>query len=340
MEPITIKLGPYTSRVVFTSHESAFVSDAAATVVVADENTVRFATGTDAARIVIPSGEFSKALPTVERIVDGALEAGLARDGEMIGLGGGVVCDTAAFAASVYMRGVPVVLVPTTLLAMVDAAVGGKTGVNHREYKNMIGTFYPAREVRIVPEFLASLPEREFRSGLAEVIKAAMLDDAELFATLRRRRDDVLAREPVVLEQIIARAIEVKARFVEQDFTETGRRAFLNLGHTFAHALESVTGFGTWSHGEAVAWGIVKAHETGVALGVTDRDYAADAREMIVSYGFETSAAVDPDRIIEAAAADKKKKDGRVRFILQRALCETFTSPVDTDVLRAVLSEQ
>jgi 3-dehydroquinate synthase len=290
--------------------------------------------------VVLPAGERHKNWESVDAIVDAALRAGLGRDGTIVGCGGGVVTDVAAFAASIFMRGCRVVLVPTTLLAMVDAAFGGKTGIDFGNYKNMVGSFHPAYELRIAVGFLSSLPQRDFRSGLAEVLKHSLLVRSGLRTQLQSRRDAILSVDLSLLEEIVADALSVKARIVEQDFLENGIRAHLNLGHTFGHALESVTGFHDFTHGEGVAWGIDKAMRTGVRLGATDPSYAAEVRSLLDSYGFSLDNL--PDRasmLVEAMRQDKKKRAGHVRFVLQRGWGETYVAPVDDEIILSVLRE-
>jgi 3-dehydroquinate synthase len=289
--------------------------------------------------IVLPAGEHAKEWSSVELIIDRALTRELDRESVFVGVGGGVVTDVTAFAASVYLRGVKLELVPTTLLAMVDAAFGGKTGVNYGGYKNMVGTFYPASSLQVYTECVESLPEREFMSGLAEVIKAALLGDEELFAFLRDERKSVLARLPEAMEYIVDGAIGVKAHVVEQDLLEMGVRAILNLGHTFAHALESVSGFGKWSHGAAVAWGIARALETGERLDLTPRDYADSARSLIESYGYYTGATgEDVDALLAAMRRDKKRRGGRLNLVLQEGLGWTNVQETPESVVREVLA--
>ena len=226
---------------------------------------------------------------------------------------------------------------PTTLLAMVDAAFGGKTGVNFGGFKNMVGTFYPAREVRVSTHFLTTLPEKEFRSGLAEVIKSALIDDSNLYDLLANRKEDIFLRKSEILDEIVFRSLGVKGRIVEADLTEQGIRAHLNLGHTFAHALETVTGFGTWSHGEAVAWGIGRALELGVQLGTTSRSYTDEVIRLLKDYNFTLSISVDSDELILAMGRDKKKQEGRLRFVLQSGPSATFIQEVPEAEVRKVL---
>ncbi len=237
-------------------------------------------------------------------------------------MGGGVVCDLTAFAASLYMRGCRLTLMPTTLLAMVDAALGGKTAVNLGSAKNLVGTFYPAEELVIWIPALATLPQVELRCGLAEAIKTALLGDPELLALLRARRTDLLRGDPAALEETVYRCLAVKGRIVENDLRETGERAALNLGHTFAHALESATGFRRFRHGEAVAWGLGKALELGAALGVTERALAGRITALLEGYGFslKNPPGLAPGTLLAAMRADKKRRAGGLRVVLLRAV--------------------
>ena len=287
-------------------------------------------------RHVWPAGEQYKAWPQIDGLLARALDLGLARDSTIGGIGGGVVTDMAAFGASLYMRGCRLVLVPTTLLGMVDAALGGKTGVDYGGLKNLVGTFYPAHELRIWPGALKTLSERDYRSGLAEVLKHAFLGETDLLALLEDRREAVLARDEAVLDELVRRAVLVKAGVVQRDFREQGERAFLNLGHTFGHALEAVMGFdGSWTHGEAVAWGMARAFDLGRALGKTDPVWAQRAVSLIEAYGLRTRApGAESGAILHAMKNDKKKKGGQVRFVLQQTAGSTFQQPVDdVDVL-------
>src|SRR5579862_2159202 len=203
--------------------------------------------------------ETAKNLETVEEIARSLVKAGADRRAVVIAVGGGVVGDVAGFAAASYLRGVALVQVPTTLVAQTDSAIGGKTGVNLPEGKNLVGAFYPPKLVLVDPEALGSLPEREFRGGLAEVIKYGVIADARLFAFLEENMERILRREPAALEHIIRRSIEIKAEVVSKDERESGLREILNFGHTFGHALESATQYKKFQHGEAGAWGMMCA---------------------------------------------------------------------------------
>ncbi len=239
----------------------------------------------------------------------------MARDSLICGAGGGVVTDMTAFAGSLYMRGCRVILIPTSLLAMADAALGGKTGIDAGVYKNMIGSFYPAEEVRICPEILETLPEEEYWNGMAEVIKTALIGDYGMIDLFRSEKDAVKRRDPEILKELIRRCVRVKGTLVEEDLREKGRRAFLNLGHTFGHALEAVSAF-RWAHGAGVVWGMGKALEASVKLGLADKSWAGEIKTLFEEYGYRLDADEDPQAMAQAMNMDKKKKGGRLRYIL------------------------
>lgn len=334
----TFTFGTHSCTVALLSRADLYEGLDESAFFVADTNTERYLPA-GRARYVLPAGETSKSWSQLELLLRGMLDADLTRTGRVVAVGGGVVCDIAALAASLYMRGCRLVLVPTSLLAMVDAAVGGKTGIDFGGYKNMVGTFYPAGEVRICTDTLATLSEREYRSGLAEVIKTAMLGDEGLLDTLERNEELIAARDPDLLAEVVRACVEVKGEFVEADLTEGSVRAFLNLGHTFAHALESVVGLGTWTHGEAVAWGLARAMELGERRGTTDPAYAARVVALLTRYGY----AIDPlpeltDRIVDAMRRDKKRRGNEIRFILQEAACRTAITGVDAPLVESVLN--
>jgi 3-dehydroquinate synthase len=268
---------------------------------------------------VLPPGENSKNWPSAEAVIRAAGEAGLGRDGVFIGVGGGVISDLTAFCASVYMRGVSVRLVSTTLLGMVDAGLGGKTGFDLFGVKNLVGTFYPAEAVWMPVSSLDTLPEREWKSGMAELLKTAILDDDEFLSLVR-----TLPESRKELASCIARAAAFKGRIVEADPRETAgtgnTRAVLNLGHTFGHALEAASGLGVLSHGEAVAWGMARSCELGLALGVTPGGRAREIQKTIAGFGYETAAphplCTDTGAFMKALGGDKKKRNGKLQFVV------------------------
>ena len=275
------------------------------------------AAGARVVEIVVEDGERAKGWPTLERVFDGLLEARLGRDTTVVALGGGVVGDLAGFAAATYQRGVACMQVPTTLLAQVDSSVGGKTAINHARGKNMVGAFHQPVAVVSDVSTLDSLPDRELRAGIAEVIKHGAALDAAFFAWLEAHMDELLQREPAALIHAVRRSCELKAAIVAEDERETGRRALLNLGHTFGHAIEAATGFGPWLHGEAVAAGMVLAAELSAHAGLLGRDDAGRIRDLIRRAGLPTRApALAPARWHELMALDKKSAGGRLRFVL------------------------
>jgi len=265
--------------------------------------------------------EAAKNLKTVEEITRHLVRAGADRKSLLIAVGGGVVGDVVGFAAASYLRGVALVQVPTTVVAQVDSAMGGKTGVNLPEGKNLVGAFYPPRFVLVDPEVLGSLPGREFRGGLAEVIKYGVIADAGLFSYLEQNMQKILARDPAALEHVIRRSIQIKADVVSQDEKESGLREILNYGHTFAHALESVTRYRKYQHGEAVAWGMMCAALLGHEAVDTPADDVARVIALVRQIGpLPDWPEVPPRKLFEAMRSDKKTKFGKVRFVLSPQL--------------------
>lgn len=298
--------------------------------------------------VVLPPGETYKTIEQVLIILSKAVELKLTRSSMFIGIGGGVVTDMTSFASSLYKRGCRLWLVPTTLLAMADASIGGKTGCDFNGYKNTIGTFYPASRLLFSPEFLVSLSDREYYSGMAEVAKTAMLYAPKLFNILKDEKDSIEKRDPQVLMQIIKRCAQSKAMIVEKDLTETGLRKQLNLGHTFAHALESIAGLGTITHGEAVAWGLGRAVELSFKLGYCDEEYRQEVFALLDSYGWATTP-VHPicskmniqntaRSLIEAMKQDKKNDDTGITLILQKEMNLTVIETVLEKDILTVLS--
>ena len=271
--------------------------------------------------IVVEDGEQAKDWATLDRVFDALLAARIGRDGLVIALGGGVVGDLAGFAAATYQRGVPFVQVPTTLLAQVDSSVGGKTAVNHARGKNMIGAFHQPLAVIADLDTLDSLPDRELRAGLAEVIKHGAALDAQFLGWLEQNMKKLLARDRAALTYAVRRSCELKAAIVAEDEREAGVRAVLNFGHTFGHAIETATGFGSWLHGEAVAAGMVMAARLSARAGYLPGADAARVEALIKLAGLPTRAPQLPaDRWRELMAVDKKAAGARVRFVLLHGL--------------------
>jgi 3-dehydroquinate synthase len=294
---------------------------------------------------LIPAGETHKTLQSIEKIYDVALENYLERSSTMIALGGGVVGDMTGFAAATWLRGINFIQVPTSLLAMVDASIGGKTGVNHPRGKNLIGAFYQPKLVFIDPLVLKTLPEREFRAGMAEVIKYGIIWDAELFAALEgaERLDKLEYLSPELLEMIITRSCQAKVDVVSQDEKEAGLRAILNYGHTIGHAVESLTGYSEINHGEAVAIGMVSAGQLAVELGMWSQTEADRQKALIEKTGLPVKIpnSLNPDEIIETLKSDKKVKSGIIRFILPEAIGKaTISDRVTADAIVKVIEMQ
>ena len=275
------------------------------------------AAGFSVTEIRLPAGEAAKTLATAERAWDALLAAGLDRTSTVVAVGGGAVGDLSGFVAATYMRGVSFVQVPTTLLAQVDASIGGKTAIDHPRAKNLIGAFHQPKFVVADPAVLLTLPEREFRSGLAEVIKHGIVLDAAYFADLEAHLSALLARDLPTLTRVVAGSCRIKAAVVERDEQEAELRAVLNYGHTIGHAVEAVTGFERWTHGEAVALGIAAEARLAERLGIAGADATARQTGILQAVGLPVrGSGAEPAAVIEALARDKKARDGRVPFVL------------------------
>jgi 3-dehydroquinate synthase len=271
--------------------------------------------------LLVPPGERSKSREQWAELTDAMLADGYGRDTVVLTLGGGVAGDLGGFVAATYMRGLPYVQVPTTLLAMLDASVGGKTGVDTPQGKNLIGAFHPPVAVVADPRTLATLPERDYRGGMAEAVKHGLIADAGYFDWMDREAEALLRRDPAALTHLVRRSVEIKAEVVAEDEREAGRRAILNAGHTVAHALEQVTGYDL-PHGEAVALGLVAECSHAGMLNLAPPGVAERVRGLLSRLGLPVRLAqpVSTDRVIDAMAADKKNRSGRVRFSLPRSL--------------------
>jgi len=273
--------------------------------------------GVEVVRIVLPDGEEHKDWRTLDTVFDALLEKRCGRDTTLLALGGGVIGDLTGFAAATYQRGVQYIQVPTTLLAQVDSSVGGKTAINHPLGKNMIGAFHQPRLVLADMDTLKTLPERELRSGLAEVIKHGLIRDAAFFAWLEANVERLLAREAEALAHAVLRSVEIKADIVAQDERENGVRQVLNFGHTFGHAIETGLGYGAWLHGEAVAVGMVMATDLSRQLGYISEADAGRIGSLLQRAGLPTAAkGIAPARIQQLMSVDKKVKQGRIHFVL------------------------
>lgn len=267
--------------------------------------------------VVLPDGEARKTMQTLEIVLDRLVEHRFSRDCKLIALGGGVVGDIGGFAAAIYQRGVDFVQVPTTLLAQVDSAVGGKTGVNHPGGKNLIGAFHQPGCVLIDTDCLKTLNDREFSAGLAEVVKYGLIADAELFVWLEEHADDLLRRDPAALHHAIRRSCEIKAQVVAEDEREYGRRALLNLGHTYGHAIERCAGYGEWLHGEAVAAGICMAADFSSRLGRLGAEDIRRMRHLLSRLKLPLAPPdINPQEFLAAMSMDKKVIAGQIRLVL------------------------
>lgn len=299
--------------------------------------------------LILGSGEPFKTIESVLAICKAAIDSNAKRSAVFTGIGGGVITDMTAFAASIFKRGATCELVPTTLLSMVDAAIGGKTGCDFDSYKNMIGSFFPAQKIHIIPSFIQSLPENEYRSGMAEVVKTALLYSKELFEKLASKPEILQNRKDQLVEEMIKICVNAKAAVVEQDLTEKNIRMQLNLGHTFGHALETRAGLGKVSHGDAVAWGIARAAELSKKIGLCTENYVQTVKSALSSFGWETQpmhsalngkfasekeAALS---LFEAMKKDKKNASNKVRFVLQEDVGETVITEVDEKDVLSVL---
>jgi len=273
---------------------------------------------------VLPPGEGQKALSVASGLYDRLLDAQADRKTLVVAVGGGVIGDLAGFVAATFARGLPLLMVPTTLLAMVDSSVGGKVGVNHPRAKNMIGTFHQPVGVWIDTGTLGTLPDREYRSGLAEVVKYGVILDADLFAYLETNADAVLARQPEVIRHIVTRCCRLKADVVERDEREeTGLRAVLNYGHTFAHAFETASGYAGWLHGEAVAAGMACASRLAERRRLISSEFTQRQTRLLARFGLPTEPEPWPVAdLLTAMHKDKKALAGQMRFILPRRLGE------------------
>jgi 3-dehydroquinate synthase len=266
-----------------------------------------------------PEGESSKRRETWAHLTDQLLESGLGRDGAIVAVGGGVVGDLAGFVAATYLRGIPYVQVPTTLLAMIDSSIGGKTGVDTPLGKNLIGAFHQPRAVIADVATLATLPEDHLLAGMAEAIKHGAIADLAYFEYLVSQHQAVLNREPDALARVVQRSMEIKREFVQEDVRESGPRAVLNFGHTVGHAIEATAEYGVL-HGEAVAIGMVSEGEIGARIGTTEVDTVPRLREALETYHLpvERPKDIEVPALMEAMRHDKKKRDGSVRFTLLR----------------------
>jgi 3-dehydroquinate synthase len=289
--------------------------------------------------LFFPGGEPRKRLAEVESLAEQMMVEGADRTSVVVAFGGGIVTDLGGFLAAIFMRGIPVLQIPTTLLAQVDAAIGGKTGANLKSGKNLIGAFHQPLAVLIDPDVIATLPDREYRAGLYEIIKCGIIRDGELFDLFENERDRVLNKNNEVLEHVIGSAVRIKAEVVSEDEKETGLRRILNYGHTIGHALEAETSYTQFLHGEAVAFGMIAAAWLAVAgVGLSERE-AERIAGVVASYGPIPSVdGVAPERLLARLRSDKKALQGKVHFVLPIRIgsVEVVSGIPDRDVIAAI----
>jgi len=293
-----------------------------------------------AVALEMADGERLKRLATLEKLAESLVKLGADRSATLIALGGGVVCDVTGFLASVYMRGVDVIQIPTTVLAQVDAAIGGKTGVNLQSGKNLLGTFHQPRVVLIDPNVLTTLPSREYRAGLYEALKCGIIGNAGLFRLFEDRRREILDRDPSVVEKVIAESVRLKARVVSADEREGGLRQVLNFGHTIGHALEAETRYTQLLHGEAVAWGMIAATKIALSTGKLDSATAERISDAILGFGRLPRMKVQTTGVLKRLHSDKKTRQGVVHFVLPRQIGRVeIVSDVPAAAVRSAVEE-
>jgi len=300
------------------------------------------ASGLKSDLLTVPAGEASKCVSEAERLWTELATRQIDRNAAVVAVGGGVIGDLAGFIAATFARGLALVQVPTSLLAQVDSSVGGKVGINLPAAKNMVGAFWQSAGVLIDLDVLTTLPEREYRSGLAEVVKYGVILDEPFFEYLEQQVDALNTRRPEVLEQVVARCCHLKASVVERDERElTGLRAVLNYGHTFCHAIETVSGYGRFLHGEAVAIGMTCAARLAKSLGRVDGAFSARQRALLVALGLPVAVeGLDHDRLLAAMQHDKKADQGRLRFVLPTCLGHVeLVSDVDPQLVRGAMTD-
>jgi len=356
MQSLRVNLGPRSYDIVVTTNEPAVLgsfarqrSHGATALIVTDENVKAHAATVQQALTQVgfktavgarPAGESQKSLAIAAALYDSLIDLPADRKTLIVAVGGGVIGDLAGFVAATYARGLDLLMVPTTLLAMVDSSVGGKVAVNHARAKNLIGCFHQPRGVWIDTALLATLPDREYRSGLAEVVKYGVILDAELFTYLEQNIPAILSRAPAAVEHIVTRCCQLKADIVEKDEREeSGLRALLNYGHTFAHAFETAAGYGGWLHGEAVAAGMICASRLAEHRGLISANTTRRQERLLETFNLPIRIERwNEDSLLATMRADKKALAGKMRFILPRRLGEAalFDDVSENDVRRVL----
>jgi 3-dehydroquinate synthase len=298
------------------------------------------ASGIETAFLEMPDGEPAKRLATLEKLAEKLVKQGADRGATLIALGGGVVGDVTGFLASIYMRGIDVIQIPTTVLAQVDAAIGGKTGVNLVSGKNLLGTFHQPRAVLVDPTVLETLPSREYRAGLYESLKCGIIGGPGLFKLFEERRREILDRDPIVIEKVIADSVRLKASVVSADERESGLRQVLNFGHTIGHALEAETRYTQLLHGEAVAWGMIAATHIALSTGKLDSVTAGRISNSVLGFGRLPRVTFQTTGIMKRLRSDKKTRHGVVHFVLPREIGKVeITSDVPETIVRSAVDE-
>ena len=311
------------------------------TLWVCDTNTSRMVRPLPTPNVVIEAGESSKSFTCLEKIISVAMDNNLGRDCTFIALGGGMICDITAFAASIYMRGCRVILIPTTLISMASSALGGKTSINFRFAKDIVGTFFPANEVLICTDCLKSLPNKDYMNGFADILKHSLLTkDDTLFNLVATRKQQIMDRDPDTLKAIITISLQIKKSYIDNDpYERLGLRAALNLGSTFAHALEGMSRL-QWSSGQAVAWGVCKAMEASRELGICTSEFAAGVIKLFAFYGFDVNYRIQRGDWMDfrnQIAKNKQSVNGVSSFVLLKDQGEYEIRPVDEEIIKSVV---
>lgn len=311
------------------------------TLWVCDSNTAKMVRPLPSPNVILEAGESSKSFACLERIISVAMDNNLGRDCTFIALGGGMICDITAFAASIYMRGCKVILIPTTLVSMASSTLGGKTSINFRFAKDIVGTFFPANEVLICTDCLRSLSQKDYMNGFAEVLKHSLLTkDDELFNIVATQKQKILDRDSETLKQIITISLQIKKSYIDNDpYERLGLRAALNLGSTFAYALEGMSRL-QWSSGQAVAWGVCKAMEASREMGICTKEFAAGVIKLFAFYGFDVNYRIQRGDWMDyknQLAKNKKTMNGVVSFVLLKDQGEYEIRPIDEDIIKSVV---
>ena len=311
------------------------------TLWVCDSNTAKMVRPLPSPNVILEAGESSKSFACLERIISVAMDNNLGRDCTFIALGGGMICDITAFAASIYMRGCKVILIPTTLVSMASSTLGGKTSINFRFAKDIVGTFFPANEVLICTDCLRSLTQKDYMNGFAEGLKHSLLTkDDELFNIVATQKQKILDRDSETLKQIITISLQIKKSYIDNDpYERLGLRAALNLGSTFAYALEGMSRL-QWSSGQAVAWGVCKAMEASREMGICTKEFAAGVIKLFAFYGFDVNYRIQRGDWMDyknQLAKNKKTMNGVVSFVLLKDQGEYEIRPIDEDIIKSVV---